>query len=195
MLLGETIGVALGALRANKLRSFLTMLGVVIGVGAVIAVVALGRGAQQSVNARISALGTTLLTVMPGQVVRTGVAAETDRASLTISDARALQEANSPLITAVQPEMSRNFQVQHLTTNTTTQVLGTTSNYLEVRKYNLAAGQMVTEVDDKESRRVAVVGGTVVDTHGLTNPTALVGRRERIVGGECEGSGRLAAKG
>ena len=60
MLLGETIGVAIGALRANKLRSFLTMLGVVIGVGAVIAVVALGRGAQQSVNARISALGTTL---------------------------------------------------------------------------------------------------------------------------------------
>ena len=56
MLLGETIGVALGALRANKLRSFLTMLGVVIGVGAVITVVALGRGAQQSVNARISAL-------------------------------------------------------------------------------------------------------------------------------------------
>ena len=98
MLLGETIGVALGALRANKLRSFLTMLGVVIGVGAVIAVVALGRGAQQSVNARISALGTTLLTVMPGQVVRTGVAAEGDRAALTISDARAIQAANSPLI-------------------------------------------------------------------------------------------------
>ena len=72
MLLGETIGVALGALRANKLRSFLTMLGVVIGVGAVIAVVALGRGAQQSVNARISALGTTLLTVQPGQIFAPG---------------------------------------------------------------------------------------------------------------------------
>ena len=70
MLLGETIGVALGALRANKLRSFLTMLGVVIGVGAVIAVVALGRGAQESVNARISALGTTLLTVQPGRSTR-----------------------------------------------------------------------------------------------------------------------------
>ena len=67
MLIGEIISVALGALRANKLRSLLTMLGIVIGVAAVIAVVALGAGAQAAVNARISSLGTTLLTVMPGQ--------------------------------------------------------------------------------------------------------------------------------
>src|SRR4029079_17220538 len=67
MLIGEIISVALGALRANKLRSLLTMLGIVIGVGAVIAVVALGTGAQQAVKDRISALGTTLLTVNPGQ--------------------------------------------------------------------------------------------------------------------------------
>jgi putative ABC transport system permease protein len=195
MLLGETVGVALGALRANKLRSFLTMLGVVIGVGAVIAVVALGRGAQESVNARISALGTTLLTVMPGQVVRTGIAAETDRASLTISDARALQEANSPLISAVQPEMSRNFQVQYLTTNTNTNVLGTTSNYLEVRKYNLAAGEMFSEVDDKESRRVAVVGATVAENLGVAAPNDLVGQNVRIRGIQFEVIGVLAAKG
>ena len=85
MLLGETIGVALGALRANKLRSFLTMLGVVIGVGAVITVVALGRGAQQSVNARISALGTTLLTVQPGQIFAPGgVSSGNDRAPMTV---------------------------------------------------------------------------------------------------------------
>jgi putative ABC transport system permease protein len=195
MLLGETVGVALGALRANKLRSFLTMLGVVIGVGAVIAVVALGRGAQQSVNARISALGTTLLTVMPGQVVRTGIAAETDRASLTIADARALEEANSPLISAVQPEMSRNFQVQYLTSNTNTNVLGTTSNYLEVRKYNLAAGEMFTEVDDKESRRVAVVGATVAENLGVAAPNDLVGQHIRIRGIQFEVIGVLAAKG
>ncbi len=67
MLLGETMEVALEALRANKLRSFLTMLGIVIGVAAVIAMVALGRGAQQSVKDRIASLGTTLLTVTPGQ--------------------------------------------------------------------------------------------------------------------------------
>ena len=194
MLLGETIGVALGALRANKLRSFLTMLGVVIGVGAVIAVVALGRGAQQSVNARISALGTTLLTVMPGQVVRTGVAAETDRASLTISDARALEAANSPLITAVQPEMSRNFQVQYLTFNTNTNILGTTANYLDVRKYKLAAGRMFTDVEDKESRRVVVLGATVADNLGV-QPNDVVGQNVRIRGIQFEVIGVLAAKG
>ena len=195
MLLGETIGVALGALRANKLRSFLTMLGVVIGVGAVIAVVALGRGAQESVNARISALGTTLLTVFPGQVVRTGVAAETDRASLTIDDARALEEANSPLITAVQPEMSRNFQIQHLAVNTNTQVIGTTANYLEVRKYKLAAGRMFTEVEDKESRRVVVLGATVAENLGTQLPSDFVGQNVRLRGIQFEVIGVLAAKG
>jgi len=195
MLLGETIGVALGALRANKLRSFLTMLGVVIGVGAVIAVVALGRGAQQSVNARISALGTTLLTVMPGQVVRGGVAAEGDRALLTISDARALEEANSPLITAVQPEMSRNFQVQYLAVNTNTQVIGTTANYPEVRKYSFAAGRMFTEADDRESRRVAVIGATVAENLGAALPSDLVGQNVRLRGIQFEVIGVLAPKG
>src|SRR3990170_2351252 len=195
MLLGETIGVALGALRANKLRSFLTMLGVVIGVVAVIAVVALGRGAQQSVNARISALGTTLLTVWPGQVVRAGVAAETDRAALTISDARALEEANSPLITAVQPEMSRNFQVQYLAVNTNTQIIGTTANYPEVRKYRLAAGRMFTENDDKESRRVAVLGATVMENLGAAQPGDLVGQNIRLRGIQFEVIGVLAPKG
>ena len=72
MLIGETVRVALGALRANKLRSLLTMLGIVIGVAAVIAVVALGRGAQKAVNDRIAALGTTLLTVSPGQAFGMG---------------------------------------------------------------------------------------------------------------------------
>ena len=67
MMIGETLVVALSALRANKMRSFLTMLGIVIGVGAVIAMVALGNGAQKQVNDRIAALGTTLLTINPGQ--------------------------------------------------------------------------------------------------------------------------------
>src|SRR5690242_18889899 len=92
MLIGETVSVALGALRVNKLRSVLTMLGVVIGVAAVVAMVALGRGAQESVNKRISALGTTLLTVVPGQVFGRGVASGSDRAKLTLDDATALAD-------------------------------------------------------------------------------------------------------
>src|SRR5690606_12370677 len=130
MLFGETIRVALGALRANKLRSMLTMLGVVIGVSAVIAVVALGRGAQTAVNDRIASLGTTLLTVSPGQA-RTGAVSSFDvRSRLTVEDAQALIDRGT-MLAGVQTEMSSNLQVQYVNKNAGTQVVGTTSNYPE----------------------------------------------------------------
>src|SRR5262245_66598737 len=113
MAIVETLAVALEALRANKLRSLLTMLGIVIGVSAVIAMVALGRGAQQSVKDRIAALGTTLLTVNAGQARGGGgpVASATDRAPLTVDDATALS-TRGQYILAVQPEMARHLQVR-----------------------------------------------------------------------------------
>src|SRR6476469_3091940 len=181
MLLGETIGVALGALRANKLRSFLTMLGVVIGVGAVIAVVALGRGAQQSVNARISSLGTTLLSVFPADIRQGGVASGTDRAVMRLSDAQALDSSGGD-ITAVEPEMSRNLQVQMGTMNTNTQIVGTTPNYLEVRKYEIAAGRMFTSQENQATRKVVVLGPTVANNLGVSNPSAAVGQTVKIGG-------------
>src|SRR4051812_8144009 len=194
MLLGETIGVALGALRANKLRSFLTMLGVVIGVGAVIAVVALGRGAQQSVNARISALGTTLLTVNPGQIFAPGgVSSGSDRAVMKVADAKALDSIGGS-IAAVEPEMQKQLQVQYLNTNTNTQIIGTSPNYLEVKKYQLAEGKMFTEGDDRASRRVAVLGAAVPDNLGVPAAT-LVGQNVRIGGFLFEVIGVLATKG
>ena len=114
MLIGEIISVALGALRANKLRSLLTMLGIVIGVGAVIAVVALGNGAQKAVKDRISALGTTLLTVMPGQAFGMGGIRQGDQTKMTMDDAKAIEDHTEHII-AVQPEMQRQLQVQYLT--------------------------------------------------------------------------------
>ena len=195
MLLGETIGVALGALRANKLRSFLTMLGVVIGVGAVIAVVALGRGAQQSVNARISALGTTLLSVSPSQIFAPGgVSSGTDRAVMKVADAQALAASAGPSVSAIEPEMQKQLQVQYLNTNTNTTVLGTSANYLEVRKYTIANGKMFTEGDDKASRRVAVLGAAIPDNLGVP-ATTLVGQNVRIGGFLFEVIGVLASKG
>jgi len=89
MLIGEIISVALGALRANKLRSLLTMLGIVIGVAAVIAMIALGNGAQKAVKDRISALGTTLLTVMPGQAFGMGGIRQGDQTKMTMEIGRA----------------------------------------------------------------------------------------------------------
>jgi putative ABC transport system permease protein len=194
MLLDEIVSVALGALRANKLRSLLTMLGIVIGVGAVITVVALGTGAQKAVKDRIAALGTTLISVNPGQQRGFGVAIAGGQQKLTIADARAVQE-RAPSLLAVQPEMGGNQQVVYLNKNANTNITGTTANYLEVKKYKLLAGQMFTSADDDNRRRVAVVGAAVPENMGLISPEALVGEKIRIRGVQFEVVGVLASKG
>ncbi len=195
MLFGEIFAVALGALRANKLRSLLTMLGIVIGVGSVIAMIALGTGAQTAVKDRISALGTTLLTVSPGQMFgRGGVSSQADRAKLTMKDAEAL-EARGTTFTAVQPEMSRTLQVQYLNKNTSTSITGTTANYLEVRKYELDAGRMFTSAEDNAKARVAVVGPEVVKNLGLDSPFAIIDQPIRIRGIQFTVVGVLKSKG
>jgi len=195
MQLGETINVALESLRANKLRSFLTMLGIVIGVGAVIAMVALGRGAQQSVKERIASLGTTLLTVLPNQARgQGGVASGSDRAPLTMSDARAIEDRGQ-FVAAVQPEMTRQMQAQYENRNTNTSIVGATANYLEVRKFSIAAGRMFTEPENAARRTVAVVGSQVVTDLGIASPEALVGAPLRINGVQFGVVGVLASKG
>ena len=181
MLFGETITVALAALRANKLRSLLTMLGIVIGVSAVIAMIALGTGAQQAVKDRISALGTTLLTVNPGQQRGMGVAIADAQVKLTMDDAKAL-ESQATSLRAVQPEMNRNLQVTWGNRNTNTSIVGTSSNYLEVRKYKLQAGRMFTSAEDEGKQRVAVIGPAVATNMGLGTPEALLGESIRIRG-------------
>ncbi len=193
--LRETLHVALEALLANKMRSFLTMLGIVIGIAAVIAMVALGQGARNSVNARIAALGTTLISVNPGQMRGPGgVAASADRAKLVLDDAAAV-EAGAIAITAVEPEMQRSMQVQYESANTNTSVIGTTSNYLDVRRYALAAGRMFSSGDDGARKRYVVVGSQVLADLGLTSPDALVGEAVRIGSVQFEVVGVLKPKG
>jgi len=194
MLIGETIRVALGALRANKLRSLLTMLGIVIGVSAVIAVVALGRGAQKAVNDRISSLGTTLLTVSPGQARAGGVMSFDVRARLTMEDAQALVDRGTAL-GPVQPEMASNLQVQFLNKNAGTSVVGSTANYPTVRKYEMEVGRFFTEGEDAGRQRVAVVGPAVVQNLGLQSPEALVGENIRIRGIQFTVVGVFKSKG
>jgi len=195
MLIGETFSVALEALRANKLRSFLTMLGIVIGVAAVIAMVALGRGAQQSVKERIASLGTTLLTVSAGQGRGPGfVASATDRAPLTVDDATAI-ETRGTSVAAVQPEISRQLQVVYGAHNTNTSVVGTTANYLEVRRFAIDAGRMFSDAEDAARRRVAVLGPQVASDLGAVAPQALVGEEIRVSGVQFEVVGVLASKG
>jgi putative ABC transport system permease protein len=194
MLIGEIITVALGALRANKLRSLLTMLGIVIGVAAVIAMIALGNGAQKAVKDRISALGTTLLTVQPGQAFGMGGIRSGDQQKMTMDDAKAIEE-HSEHITAVQPEMQRQLQIQYNNRNANTSIIGTTANYLEVRKFELEAGKMFTAGHDAARARVAVVGPAVAQLLGFDNPIALVGEQVRIRGIQFDVIGVLKSKG
>jgi putative ABC transport system permease protein len=195
MLIGEIIRVALGALRANKLRSLLTMLGIVIGVAAVIAVVALGTGAQTAVKDRISSLGTTLLTVIPGQQRGMGVTFD-QTMKLTMDDAKALDDqSRAPSLTAVQPEMNSRLQVQYQSLNTNTSIVGTTANYLEVRKYELAAGRMFSRAEDEGRQRVAVLGPTVLEALGINSPDAIIGEPVRIRGIQFTVVGVLKSKG
>ena len=192
MLLGEIIKVALQAIRANKLRALLTMLGIIIGVGAVITMVALGTGAQKSVQDRIQALGPTLLTVFPGQSFRGGVAFST-RVSLTMDDDTALLN-NRRYISEVVPELQGNLQVQYANQNINTTVLGSTANYYSVHNYNMIAGRMFTNGEDDARQRYAVLGGQVPEELNA-NPQAMIGQQLMIRGIPFEIIGVLSNKG
>jgi putative ABC transport system permease protein len=129
VLFGEILAVALGAIRANKLRSFLTTLGIVIGVGAVITMVALGSGAQKAVSDQIAALGTNLLSVFPGQMMMGGFA-QGDRVSMKVDDALALMR-DGRTFANVLPELQRQMQVKYSNKNGNIRIIGSTADYPE----------------------------------------------------------------
>ena len=192
MLIWELWLVALAAIRANKLRSFLTMLGIIIGVGAVITMIALGSGAQKAVQDNISALGTNLLTVMPGQQFMRGVASD-QRVGLTVDDATEIQSTARHLA-AVMPEINRSFQVKYRNQNANIQVTGTSPSYFSARNYTLVAGRLFTAGDDEARRRVAVAGSAVGDDFGQ-NAAAMIGQTVDIRGITFEIIGLLGSKG
>jgi putative ABC transport system permease protein len=192
MLLTEIFQVALQAIRANKLRSFLTMLGIIIGVGAVITMVALGSGAQKAVQARIQALGPTLLSLYPGQAFRGGIAFD-QRVSLTVDDYKALAN-DARYVKAVVPELTRNLQAKRAGQNINVSVVGTTPNYVAVKNYTITAGRMFTPGED-ESRRGYAVLGSAIPTMFNANPIAIVGQEIQIRGIPFEVIGVLSEKG
>jgi putative ABC transport system permease protein len=193
MLIGEILRVAIGALTANKMRSLLTMLGIVIGIGSVIAMVGLGRGAQRQVTDRIEAMGTTLLRVGAARV-RSGGVGTADIAPLSLNDVAAIRE-RARYVAAVQPQQDRDMNVQFSQTNLRVQVTGTSPNYLQVRKYRMAAGRMFTDAENRGLRRVAVLGWAVLEELGLDNPWAIIGQPIRIQGMQFDVAGVMALKG
>jgi putative ABC transport system permease protein len=192
MLLGEIIQVALQAIRANKLRSLLTMLGIIIGVGAVITMIALGSGAQKSVQDRIQALGPTLLSLYPGQSFMRGIASDV-RVSLTMDDDTALAH-NARYVTDVVPELTRSLQIKRGPQNINVNVVGTTPNYVPVRNYTITAGRMFTPGEDEARRRYAVLGSAIPDMFNA-NGAAMIGQEILIRGIPFEIIGILSQKG
>jgi len=192
MILGEIVSVALQAILAHKLRSFLTMLGIIIGVGCVITMFALGTGAQRSVEARIEALGPNLLSVFAGHSFARHVASE-QRVSLTLDDAEALAR-DVKYAKNVVPEIWRNLQIERGNRNFNVNVVGTTANYASVRNYTVTAGRMFTVGEDESQRRVVVLGSSVPDMFE-TNPQAMIGQDVWIAGVPFEIIGVLSEKG
>jgi putative ABC transport system permease protein len=191
MLIGEILLVALGAIRANKLRSLLTMLGIVIGIAAVITMVALGEGAQKSVQDRLQSLGTNVLTVSPGQQFMGGVDRGDNR--LTVDQIVALRSAPRA-IKSVSPEMSRNQQLEYGGRNASTSIVGVWPAYFDINNYQIDIGRTFSDGEDGGRRRVAVLGALAGDKIGVDSKF-LLGREIRIKGIAFEVIGVLKEKG
>jgi putative ABC transport system permease protein len=179
----ETLRTGWAAVRGHKLRSMLTVLGILIGIAAVILTVGLGLGTQQDVSRQISALGSNLLIVTPGsstdsEGVRGGFGTG---ATLTRSDAEALASSvTAPDIGAVAPEKATSVAVEANDTNWTTTVVGTTEEWLDVRSRTVASGEFFTADDDASGAEVAVIGATTAtELFGTTN---VVGQQVTVGG-------------
>ena len=192
MLLGETVAVALQSIRANMMRSVLTMLGIIIGVGAVITMVALGSGAQKAVQDRIAALGANVFSVMAGQASFAGIRI-TDRTILSTDDYEALLR-DAHLLKAVVPEMQQSLQVKYGNQNSNLNVVGTTAAYVNVRNYTVPYGRMFTQGEDAARQRYAVLGSSVPRMVG-GNPAAMIHQTMLIRGIPFEIIGVLSEKG
>jgi len=190
MIFWDILRSAVRSLIANRLRTFLTMLGVVIGVGSVLAMIALGEGARKSVEDSIKSMGTNLLWVRPGAdqhgPVRGG-AVET----LLLEDADAILGISN--VVAIAPEVSKNAQAKYLSNNFNTGIVGTTHSYMSVRSFEINEGDFISERDVMARRRVAVLGAEAATELFVDAPP--VGERIQIKGISFEVIGVLKAKG
>ncbi len=157
------IQIAFRALRVNKMRSALTMLGIIIGVAAVIAMVAVGSGATARIQEQIQSIGSNMIMVIPGSITNSGIRLGAGNAvTLTQDDAKAIA-AECPAVAAVAPVSRGGAQVVYGNNNWATSIQGTTPDYLVIRDNQIAEGQSFTQQDVESDAKVAVLGKTVVD--------------------------------
>jgi ABC-type antimicrobial peptide transport system permease subunit len=193
MPVGEAFPLAVAALVSNPMRTLLTMLGIIIGVGAVITMIALGAGAQKAVQDRITGLGANLLFVRPGAASFGGVRMAAGAVeNLDEQDVEAIRR-DCPTVLSVVPEASGTRQVEYENNNWNTRITGTTPDYEWVRNAGLSAGQFFSFADGDRRARVCILGATVAEQ--LFGEAPAVGRSIRIQGVPFSVVGVLAEKG
>jgi len=177
----STFKISFRALRVNKMRSALTMLGMIIGVGAVIVMLAVGMGASEKIAQQISSMGSNLLIVLPGATTAGGVRMGAGtQSSLTLADAEAIKK-ECPAVSNVAPILSGVAQVIYGHQNWSTGVVGTTPDMLDVRDWLLASGRPFTQQDVKNVTKVCLLGQTVVDNlFGDIDPAGQIIRIKKI---------------
>ncbi len=191
-MIGTMLSEAWRAMQANRLRSFLTMLGMMIGVGAVVLMTAIGQGAQYMVDQSIASMGSNLFIILSGGTTAGGVRSGMGAApTLTLGDAEAI--ATLPQIAAVAPSQPGTAQVVYESNNWSTGITGTTPAYFRVRDWTIASGYAFTDSDVRSATRVAVLGQTVVkNLFGDEDP---IGKTIRIKQSPFVVIGVLAPKG
>jgi putative ABC transport system permease protein len=193
MKIGSTFNVAFRALRRNKLRSVLTALGIIIGVGAVIAMVGIGNGAKAQVESQIASLGQNVILIFSGSTTASGIRTGWGGAgTLKVEDAEAIRREVSG-VTAVSEEVPSNTQVAAGNQNWFTRVLGESADYFDIRQWALAQGAPFTPQDVRSANKVCVIGGTTAtQIFGNDDP---VGQILRIKNVPFTVTGVLTAKG
>jgi putative ABC transport system permease protein len=193
MRIGSTLTVSFRALRRNTMRSILTALGIIIGVGAVIAMVSIGNGAKSMVEAQIAALGQNVLLIFSGSINQGGARSGSFGAgTLTVEDADAIQREITTAI-AVSPEVRTNAQVLANGLNWSTQILGESADYLNIREWPLSDGAMFSDAEVRGVGKVCIIGQTIVTQ--LFPDTSPIGQTLRIRNQPFKVLGILAAKG
>ncbi|MDE6305798.1 MAG: ABC transporter permease [Muribaculaceae bacterium] len=182
MNIGNLLKIALKALNNNKLRCFLTMLGIIIGVASVITMLAIGQGSKNSIKAQISEMGSNMIMIHPGNMQRGGVRQSADdMQTLKIPDYEALRDETS-YISAVSPMVNSSGQFINGNNNYPSSLYGITPDYMEIRKVSVADGEMFDEADIKSAAKVCLLGKTVVDNlfPDGSNPIGRVVRFNKI---------------
>ena len=190
-MLWETIKLALSSIRRNVLRSVLTLLGIVIGVAAVIAMVTIGNGASQKVQENLSKLGSNMLIARPGQSTF-GPGGNNDSRAFDERDVAALK-ANLMGVRGVSPTAQKSAKAVYGALNYDTTVTGTTADYFIVQDWTLAAGRVFLDTEERSGTSVCIIGNTILtELFGAQDP---LGERLRIGNFSCEVIGTLASKG